>query len=431
MARRKFTTDIISVSGSNVLNTLLQIPVGILLARVLGPEGNGIYNYILVVPGIISMISRLGMKRSTIYYIGKKTFSQEELISALTYIFIFTSSLSIIITGGIYFFMNREDMNFSMALIAICSIPVNIIINYASGIFIGSDQIKKYNVFQWIPTFSNLLLLIIFLLILKWSIIGALLAYLFANMLMAIYALKLLKKEYNFNLQMKIKIILEMVKMGFSFTLAGILMKLHYRIDVILLERLTDMEEVGYYTLATRFAEKWNGPLTVSAVISSRVAISEDFNLLKYNILRWIKVTFVLSLFACIVLYFLIPYLLPIMYGENFIPSIVMVQAILPGILMMVVYKALMSYFTGSGRPYILVISCSISLIINIILNLILIPKNGGIGAAWATNISYAILAIIMLIFFGISTKIPFKDFITYSQNDFKVVKKILKNIFR
>jgi len=431
MAKRKFTTDVISVSGSGIFNTILQFFIGIVLARSLGPEGNGIYNYILVVPMLVSMLSRLGMKRSTIFHIGKKTYTPQELISALSYIFIITSALAIIITTVIFLSMQKPDIKIPMAILAISSIPVNIIINYASGVFIGSDNIKRYNYFQWIPSFFNLLLLTIFLIILKWSVTGALMAYLISNTIMAYYALTFIIKEFHFNLKLNLKIIKEMLQMGFSFTLAGILIKLHYRIDIILLERLSDLKEVGYYSLAVRLAEKWNGAFTVSAIISSRTAMSDDIDKLKYNILRWLKVTFLASLLACVVLYFLVPFFLPMIYGEKFIPSIVMIQAILPGILMMVLYKTLMSYYTGSGKPKILIFSVLISLVINIFLNIIFIPQYGGVGAAWATNISYTILAIILLFSFCRSLKYGIWELFSFKKEDFNLLKKLLQRIFK
>jgi O-antigen/teichoic acid export membrane protein len=122
---------------------------------------------------------------------------------------------------------------------------------------------------------------------------------------------------------------------------------------------------------------------------------------------------------------------LPLLYGKKFIPSIIMVQAILPGILMMVVSKTLTSFFSGSGKPYVLLVSCSISLVTNIVLNFILIPLYGGVGAAFATNISYTILAIILLTVFATSTKIPLKEMITYSREDFKVLRRIKNRILK
>jgi O-antigen/teichoic acid export membrane protein len=429
LARRSFITDVFSVSGSNILSTLIQIPIGIVLARMLGPEGNGIYNYILVIPMLVSTISRLGIRKSTIYHIGKKVFSLAEVISALSLILIFTSLLAILLTGGIYLYLDRPEITVLMAGMALLSIPVNIIINYASGVFIGTDFIKRYNIFQWIPNLINLILLSVFLIVLKWSVTGALLAYLLSSMVMAYYALKLIIREYKIEIRYNLSIIKSIIQLGFSFTLAGLIIKLHYRVDILLLERFSDMKEVGYYSLGARLAERWHGPFTIGAIISSRTAISEDLDEFKHKIISWIRVTFILGLFAATLLYFLVPYLIPLLYGNKFIPSIIMVQTILPGIVVLIISKTLISFYAGLGKPYVILFTTLASLIVNVIFNLILIPTYGGIGAAMATNISYTLLSVVLLVYFAVSMKMSVSDILFFRKSDLKVLKRFKKKL--
>jgi O-antigen/teichoic acid export membrane protein len=431
MAKRSFIADAANVSGSNFLNILIQVIIGIVLARSLGPEGSGLYTYLLVVPMLVGTITRLGMKKSSMVFIGKKVFTVEEIISGLTIMLIVTSAMGMIVTAGIFIYSGRTDISLAMAVLAICSIPVNIIINYSTGIFLGTDNIKRYNVFQWIPSFANLILFGLFVAIFHWSIAGALMAYLLSSLLMALYALRLIFKEYELRLSLSLNIIRQMIRLGFMFTLTGIIIKLHYRIDIIILERFADIREVGYYSLATRIAEKWQGPLTVGAVISSRAAMAEDMHQFKYNILRWIRGTFIIGIFAGIALWFIVPYLVPLLYGDKFIPSIKMVQLILPGILMLIISKTLISFYIGSGKPLPIFIMALISLILNMGLNFILIPRYGGVGAAISTDVSYFVLAVMLMTNYTISLKIPTKYIFSFERDDLRIIRRIRRKLFR
>lgn len=425
-SRKSFLSDAISVSTANVLSTLMQIGSGIVLARVLGPEGNGLYTYLLVIPTLAGVITRLGVKRSTVFYISKKTYTTEDVISALFFIGIFTSLLGAVLTGGVFYFSERDDITFSLCLLAILSIPMNVLINYSTGIFLAEGNIRKYNIFQWIPNLINLLFLSLFLILLKWSVSGAILSYLLANLLMAYYSARLVRANHEVRLKYNHEIIKRLLSLGLSFTIAGILIKLHYRFDIIMLRYLADLKEVGYYSLATRITERWQGPLTVGVVIYSRTTLAENIDEFKNKVLGWIKMSFLIGMAAMLLLYFLIPYLIVFLYGKKFIPSIVMVQWILPGILMLIISKTLISFFLGVGKAWQLVYVIAISLLINILLNLQLIPELGGKGAALSTDISYFLMAIVLLVIFMNNYKISPKQLFKLNRQEIKMMKRFL-----
>jgi O-antigen/teichoic acid export membrane protein len=116
---------------------------------------------------------------------------------------------------------------------------------------------------------------------------------------------------------------------------------------------------------------------------------------------------------------------LPLLFGEKFIPSISVVQLMLPGIIMFVIVRILSGRFAGAGHPKLLISLFVPTLLVNIILNLFWIPEYGSLGAAMATNVSYSLGAIGILILFSVKMKIPFQELILYRRSDFDFVTKI------
>jgi Na+-driven multidrug efflux pump len=98
----------------------------------------------------------------------------------------------------------------------------------------------------------------------------------------------------------------------------------------------------------------------------------------------------------------------------------------LPGILMFVIARILSGRFAGAGEPGLLIKIFVPALFINILLNLLWVPEYGGNGAAMATNISYTLGAIGMLVAFSIRTKIPFMEIVRYKKSDFRFLKQSL-----
>jgi O-antigen/teichoic acid export membrane protein len=426
MPKRRVLRDIFSVSAVTTISIILHIPIGIIMARMLGPEGNGIYTFVLVIPMLVNSMSQLGIRRSIIFFIGKKIYNEKQVISALLNIIIVTALLGIVICMFSFYVSNHHDgVSIPMIILAILTIPIRLITNYAAGIFIAKEQIRKYNLFQWVPVLLNLITIIVLVVMLKLSVLGAIISYVSSLSVMATYAIYRLHKQFGFSYSLDFKTIKDLLFLGIGFSFALSLMRFHNRVDILILKYYCDFDEVGYYSMASRLAERWQGPLSFTPLITAWVANAEEE--FKYKVIRFLRILFLAGITASITLYFLVPYIIPFLYGRRFIPSIAIVQIILPGITMLMVTKTLASYFAGIGKPMSLIISVACSLIINIILNFILIPLYGAIGAAITTDISYTLLALVLLYFYTKNIKMPFFKSMRYDTEDFKIIKNVVK----
>ena len=69
--------------GSNLAVTFSNILTGVILSRILGAAGYGLYSSIIVVPVIVIGFTQLGIRRSLIYHLGNKTESESNILSAV------------------------------------------------------------------------------------------------------------------------------------------------------------------------------------------------------------------------------------------------------------------------------------------------------------------------------------------------------------
>ena len=99
--------------------------------------------------------------------------------------------------------------------------------------------------------------------------------------------------------------------------------------------------------------------------------------------------------------------LIPFLYGEKFRESVEALLILVPGIIAMTVYMILHSDLTGRGRAKITVYIFGMALILNIVLNLFLIPRYGINGAAFSSTISYSLGACGLLACFAKMNSIP------------------------
>lgn len=426
-----FFKEIYKISGSKTFTAVVMFVIGIILARVLGPEGRGLYAAVLVVPMIVINFAELGIKRSTIYHIARKTYKDEEVISATIMTIVISSVLGIIVCALFYYFLDRPEFTIPLIILAVARIPFRVFRDYVGGIFLGREEYNRTIFLQWLFVIVYLLLTILFLVIFKFNVLGALISLIASNFILSIVSLIILIKSDKIILKTDFKIVWEIIRLGLVYSAAIFIMKLHTKIDILLLNQLSDLEQVGFYSVGTRLAEKWQIPFSIGGIIIAKSAVNTDFKALNADFAKLIRLTFFLSLVSMIILYFASPYVIPILYGKKWIGSIGIVQMILPGILMLIVARVMGSRLAGMGKPYIFMFIAIPALVLNIILNYLWIPEHGGLGAAMATNISYSLMTIAGVIVYAQVVEQPLKEIILFQRSDFALLPKIIRKTIK
>ncbi len=431
MAKRSYFRDILSVFGSNVTVTVSNLLIGILLSRILGAAGFGIYSSTLVVPLIVISLTQLGIRRSTMYHISSGKIPEDSIVSAMVILLILTSFMTILISGLVFLFSESNKADPRIIILLMLTIPLVLCNIFAGGVFLGKQEILRANILNAGPTFMNLVFIVLFVWILKLSVLGAFLALFCGNLIMFFFVFYVIRKSYRITWKYHEKIMKSMVRLGVVFALSVFVMQMNYRVDILILKKLSTLTQVGIYSLATQIAEQlWHIPYAIEAIVLTRSAAEPDERLAHRTVASIARVSLLIGIAGCSVIYFLAPPLIPLVFGPDFTGSVPLIQTILPGILLLIVFRILNSRLAGMGKPQIAIFTFIPALIINVILNLIWIPEYGAMGAVWATNISYAAGTVIFLVVYLRKTHMSLMELVTFRKSDFYFLKNI-KNRFK
>jgi len=428
LAARSYFRDILSVFGSNLSVTFSNLLIGIILSRVLGAAGFGLYSFLIVVPVIVVGFTQLGIRRSTIYHIGQKNINEDNLASALVLLWLWTSFLSIIICGLVYFFSATQPYDPLIVVLILLTIPMLLMNLFAGGIFLGKEEIMRSNIINAGPTLLTLILTVLFVWWFKLSVLGAFIAISLANFIMFFYVYYTIIMEYRYKITWKYHepLMKSMIKLGLVNAIAIFVMQLNYRMDVLMLKKLSSLEQVGFYAVATQIAEQiWHIPYAIETIILSRSANTTDEQAVTRTVASIFRVSMLAGILASVIIFFITPYVIPWIFGKEFISSVPMIQTILPGILILVAFRILNSRLTGMGKPQVAIWIFLPALIINFLANLFLIPKYGGMGAVWSTNISYALGSIAFILVYSRLIKMPVREILTFRKSDFYFYRDI------
>lgn len=413
-----FVTKIVFLGGSFIIS--------IILARLLGPEGKGVFTALFVIPNMLVSLADLGVRQASAYYIGQKKYTLQEVLSTSLILWVVTSLVSIGIILIYYTIPNTPDYSWALIGVAIAYVPVKILVSYFNGILQGQQKISKMNMKFIIEFVVRLIVVLIFVWLLDLHVFGAALATAVATLGVLIYSGSIVTKSAKLKFKYISGIPQDMLRKGIVFALALFVLKLNYKIDILFLENMVDPYDLGLYTVGVTLAELiWQLPTAISVVIFSRSANSKSNKESSNRSAKLMRLTWIPLLAGSVLFWIGAPFLVRIIYGEAFYESGFVIRFLLPGIIMMVLFKILNADLSGRGKPLFALKIYIVTLIINIVLNLILIPIYGIYGAAISSTISYIFGAVIFSIAYHRYTKLPYKDLFILNKEDIQLIKSI------
>jgi PST family polysaccharide transporter len=184
-----------------------------------------------------------------------------------------------------------------------------------------------------------------------------------------------------------------LLHLGWPMILASAFAIIYLKIDQVMLGQMTSEEEVGIYSTAVRISEMWyfvpvaiatavfphliHGKSMGQAVFRARIQQVYDF-------LVWVSLT------VAVIMTFAAHFAIVLLFGEAFARSAPILEIHIWAGIFVFLREALGRWFITENLLEFAFISNGLGAIANVVLNLILIPRYGGMGAAVATVISYA-----------------------------------------
>lgn len=174
-----------------------------------------------------------------------------------------------------------------------------------------------------------------------------------------------------------------------------------YHIDIILLGNIGVGSELGFYKSALVVAELvWFVPQAIQIVLVHSTSKSWKENRLdKITDIasKATRYTFIFASLCSVGLYVLADEFIVIYFGESFAASAMPLKILIPGVLFFSISRPIFAIGQGSRNMRKLIVATGCAALINLILNLYLIPKKGMIGAAIATSIGYGSMTVLQI----------------------------------
>jgi O-antigen/teichoic acid export membrane protein len=386
--------------------TILAL-VTIWIAKYLGPEDFGIYSYILSIVSIFLAFTTLGFDSILIKFFVLYKNKKQTILFTSFYLRLLFSSFLITVLLVLFFLVEQENSIFYYIVIA--SFATIFQSFWVLDFFFQSQILGRYVALANITTVlvsSAIKIIFIFLhkpliyFIYMYIFDFGLLSFLLAYFYFIVY------KKIDFKLLNK-RIGVILLNRSWPLILSSISVILYMKMDQIMIQNMLGSYELGIYSAAIKIIEIWYFiPIIVSSSIFPMILNFKKISFEQYCIKlgKIFSLLFYISLIIILITIVLSPYIIDILFGVQFEQSAQVLIFYSWTCIFVFIGTAGNLWYITENLQLLSLFRSIIGLMINIILNLVLIPKYNLYGAAISTLISQ-IMVTYVLDFFSKKTR--------------------------
>ena len=414
----KLLSNIISVFNTKILVLLLGLVGTVLISRGLGAEGRGLLAALLIYPQLLVSIFEGGMRQATVLFLGKKLAPESDVLGA-AFVFTFISSfIGYISVLCLMFYFGPESNNILLFIISAFVLPISLAVSSLKGYFLGNQKIKRFNRLAWIEKSIYAIGVVILYYFGTVDVTSVLLLTVLSsliNLILGVWFFLVMKPSIGF---FKFSTFKSMFQIGVVYGVGLFLIDANYKIDILILSWLSNFDELGRYTLAVKLGELlWQLPGAIVIVLLSKGVNStakEMVPIVAKTIRITLFVTFFLAIGLCVFSYLFVISI----FGTDFREVPLIVTTLIPGIMFMVIFKTINTFFAGQGKPQYSIYIMTFSVLVNVLFNVIFIPRYGALGAAVASNISYFVSSLLMMAIFCRKESLSMSNILIIKKSD-------------
>jgi O-antigen/teichoic acid export membrane protein len=387
---------------ANIVTYLLGFFTTLYTARYLGVEGFGILSLALSLTGIFGVFTDLGLTTLTAREVSRDKSLANKYIANTFIIKILLALFTFGLIALVVYFLDYPETTKNVVYL----ITFSVIFGAFTGIFNSIFQAFEKMEYMSLNIILNAVLMLTGVLTVIYYGLGILAlssVYFFSGLItLLITFITYSWKFFIPKIHLDLKFWKPTIKEASYFGISSILVVIYFYIDSVMLSIMIGNTAVGIYNAAYRLVLVlvFIPSILVTAIFP---LMSQHFEsskkLLKLEYEKSVKYLFIVSTFIFIYGFIFADKIILIMYGEGYSTSIAALQA-----LIFVVPIIFLTYLFGNilgavNKQRIVTIVACANVLLNVGLNLILIPKFSYIGASIATVATEGLGFILMFMY--------------------------------
>jgi len=392
-----------------ILRMMVGLFVGIWVARYLGPAKFGVFSYVIAFTTLFGSIAKLGLDGIVVRELVRNP-DQRDIYMGTAFWLKLVGSVAMLAAMAFFVRLTSNDAITNLYIFIIGSGTLFQSFEVVDFYFQSKVLSKFVSICKLAQLFISSLLKIGLMLAdadLIWFVLVSLIDQItLALSFFLIYRYQKIGDFYrNFDLLMARK----MLRDSWPLIVSGLVVMIYMRIDQIMIKEMLGEREVGLYSAATRISEVWYfiPMILTSSLFPSIINAKKTSEELYYKRLQKLfEFMFFMAFSVAFILTFFSEFIIKILYGKAYIEA--------ANVFSIHIWAGIFVFLgVGAGKWFLVENLQLVNFyrilgggVLNVLLNLILIPKYGINGAAYATVISQAFASVFLNLIHKKSRKI-------------------------
>lgn len=369
--------------GTSVFIQACTVIQGMILARLLGPTGRGQYAAIILWPYVFAGLGAFG-SNIAIARVSAKLDNHGAVFRTAIVLALITSALSSLacFIALPWLMPQAESHLIALARLFVLFIPLHYTALNLIAIDQGSGNFTNFNFTRAIfnPIYVTMLLCfwVFGIREIRWYVV----AHMIGNLAVVIVRLFLAARRWP--LRGKLYSLVSLVKQSIHFGLAGIAQPVYQQADKVLMLWLLGAKNLGLYMVALSASTVIGSITNSTGMVSFTIAAQADKGDGFEQIAKTFRISVILWLFFGGILVLIMPFVLPLVYGNDFADAINPARLLIIGSAFAGLATLLEQGMCGQGKAFVGLEGRLAGLVIMVILGIILAKALGLSGVCLA-----------------------------------------------
>lgn len=405
----------VAIAGSSLL-------AGVIIARWLGSGGIGIWATLNVITLLAITIGGFGLPSAITYLVARDKTRTRKIIEASVGFAVVVGGIATAVISVLAVLIPRlyGGVPADLVTIVALALPFQMTSYFCLGVLLGLERIRAYNLADMSMQSLVLANASITLVLLGFDlralvIFNTAAAIVFCFVIMVVTFSAAQSPDEPIPRRALMHELLDHGSRFFVSLAAGIVI---LRGDLLIVNYFRGSEEAGVYAVATQASIFVHMiPNVISTILFPKTSgAGDETGELTSRVTRHaVLLIFILCLAA-------VPacFVLPMLYGPAFgeLPKLFLI--LLPGVFLLGIETIQVQHFTGLGLPRRIPLYWIVTMILNVGLNLFIVPRYGMYGAAFVSTTSYALIFLLVAHYFRSKTERSFGDMFLIRRGEFR-----------
>lgn len=408
---------------------VLRLVTALLLILLLDPAARGLQGLLVLVPTLLGSLTLLGVASAAPVVLHRGV-NEARLLGnliglGLCVVVVLSIGLLPLLPWLASFLSDRDGYTVGSAevLIGLLLLPPTLLGDYGRALLAARRNLRAVALSHIVQAVAQLIFAVLLVLVLRGGPIAAVWAAVlggwcgFGAVVRAVRPLGSLRPRLDGD------VLRPLLNLGLRGHVGNVVQTFNYRLDAFLVQGFLGLVAVGLYQTGVLLAETvWYVPNAVGAALLPQIAATGE----RHTTPRVARHTLLLTTIGAAGLVVVVwPGLA--LVRPAYLGAIAPMAILLLGVVALSLHKILASDLSGRGLPQYPSLTSALALVVTLAADLLLIPRYGIVGAAWASTLAYTVQTVALVGIYRHVTGVAWHDLVVLRREDIDVYKRWLR----